>query len=526
MSFARTFNRKLYYSTLTGSCCSNVSGTVQAACFYGGYVFVSTNSGVTWTQTSAPLANWRGICANADGTILYACAFNGSVWKSTNTGSTWTELTSLGTRKWYGICCDDGGTNALVTCFNDAAKICIITSTGSSFPTPANNNFTQGFRHCCCSADFTKLYVCCDTGEFYKSTNSGSTWTQIYTADSLNRPFTSVCCSSDGTYVYLCIYNSYTSAFGVLNSSDSGTTFGFFANSARWHFICCNRTGDTVAVCANNERIYIKTTTVGDTWISYGNILSYNNVSLTNKNSSGKNVNLITSGVDFVTLSETVATSFNINNISNGIPTGFISSFIGTTNSADNTTSNDPPGWIIANGLVRTNGSDGKYNNLINLGIGVGVLNGNYTPIDLRASMMRGIGDQTYNNVFSVNYDGPANLNTFVSQRMITHNHTASLAAHTHDLKVSISGTEYDITGGGNYNSTGTNAAPKFGLFAINGLDTNDGYDQTTGELNLVVVEAMNVGSATPTITINNNSSNTGSNIYPVNYGVHWIIKL
>lgn len=142
--------------------------------------------------------------------------------------------------------------------------------------------------------------------------------------------------------------------------------------------------------------------------------------------------------------------------------------------------------------------------------------------------MMRGIGNQTYNNgVFSVNYAGPTNLNTYNSQQMKNHNHSATLAEHTHDLKASISGTEYDVSDGGQTNPlSGTNASPRFGLLAINGVDTNDGFDQSTSELYLETVFAMGVGSATPTITIDNNTSNTGTNIFPVNYGVHWIIKL
>lgn len=222
------------------------------------------------------------------------------------------------------------------------------------------------------------------------------------------------------------------------------------------------------------------------------------------------------------------STTFNVNNIYNGVPTGMISSYIGTTTSAADTTTNDPPGWVIANGQLRTNGSDGRYNNLINLSIGSGTLNGNYTPVDLRASMMRGIGNQTYNNgVFSVNYVGPTNVNTYNSQQMKIHNHVATLAEHTHDLKASINGTEYDLTDGGQTNpASGTSASPKFGLLAINGVDTNDGFDQTTAELDVENVYSMDVSGATPTITIDNNTSNTGTNIFPVNYGVHWIMKL
>jgi hypothetical protein len=219
---------------------------------------------------------------------------------------------------------------------------------------------------------------------------------------------------------------------------------------------------------------------------------------------------------------------YNINGVFNGFLPGMVCPFIGNTNSSATTTTSDPSGWIIANGQQRTNGSDGRYNGLIALGIGTGVANGaNYTPIDLRASDMRGIGSQTYNDgTVSVAYSGPSTIGTFNEQKTKTHNHTATMGEHTHDLKVKSGGNTYDVTGGGNYSSTGTSANPVFGLFAINGLDTQDGFDQTTGELNLVAVENMNVQSATPSITIDNNTSYASAQTFPVNYGVHWIMKL
>jgi hypothetical protein len=219
---------------------------------------------------------------------------------------------------------------------------------------------------------------------------------------------------------------------------------------------------------------------------------------------------------------------YNVNNVFNGFLPGMVCPFIGNTNSSATTTTSDPPGWIIANGQTRNNGSDGRYNSLVGLGIGIGTLNGaNYTPVDLRATDMRGIGSQTYDDgTFSVTYSGPITLGTFNEQKTKTHNHTASLASHTHDLTVTSAGTEYNVTGGGQTANTGTSSNPVFGLFAMNGVDTNNGFDQTSGELNLVEVVSMNVGNATPTITIDNNTSKTSAQTFPVNYGVHWMMKL
>ena len=220
------------------------------------------------------------------------------------------------------------------------------------------------------------------------------------------------------------------------------------------------------------------------------------------------------------------SSTFNVNHIYNGVPAGMITSYIGTTSFESNTIANDPPGWVIANGVSRTN--DGRYNNLITLGIGSGTLytgtNTTYTPVNLKASMLRGISTQTYE---TITYGGPT-LNSFDSQKTKAHTHGFTVAAHTHELVVKrISGgvtTEYPVNGGG-AGLTGTSSNPVFGLAAMNSYDTNDGFDDTTGELNLEDVRVLTIDSTVTTVSINNNNQNNGDT-FPVNFGVHWIIKL
>lgn len=226
--------------------------------------------------------------------------------------------------------------------------------------------------------------------------------------------------------------------------------------------------------------------------------------------------------------------TFNVGGIYNGVQPGMITSYIGTTNSDPATITADPPGWVIANGQQRTNGSDGRYNNLIELGIGEGILTknaANYTPISLRASMLRGIKTQNYDKGASgsqvtITYNGPANLGDKVEQKFQKHKHSYTIAEHTHDLRVDYYDKEYPLDGGGATTQTGTAENPKFGLFAINGLNTNDGYGSKSGWINIDKVYAINPGNTSIQIDSSNNTANIGNNIFPVNYGVHWIIKL
>ena len=56
----------------------------------------------------------------------------------------------------------------------------------------------------------------------------------------------------------------------------------------------------------------------------------------------------------------------------------------------------NPDGWVIADGVTRTDGATGKYNNLITMGIGTGTANAaNYTPPDYRGYFIRGANKGT-----------------------------------------------------------------------------------------------------------------------------------
>jgi hypothetical protein len=82
-------------------------GTIQTAVVFSGYIWVSTDSGATWTQKATSL-NWYGIAMSSDGTIQTAVVYGGYIWVSTDSGATWTQkATSL---NWRGIAMSSDGT--------------------------------------------------------------------------------------------------------------------------------------------------------------------------------------------------------------------------------------------------------------------------------------------------------------------------------------------------------------------------------------------------------------------------------
>jgi hypothetical protein len=79
-------------------CSSN--GTLIIACVLNEYVYISTDSGTTWTQqTSLGIKNWKSVACSSSGTKMAACADNDKVYIYTN--STWTPVSSV--KNWISV---------------------------------------------------------------------------------------------------------------------------------------------------------------------------------------------------------------------------------------------------------------------------------------------------------------------------------------------------------------------------------------------------------------------------------------
>src|SRR5262249_46429458 len=95
-----------------GAVATSVDGrTIVAAAYRQGYfdptpapIYVSTNAGGSWTQTSAPTNGWSGVACSADGLRLVAVrgfgwfdapnSGRGSIYTSPDAGATWTPATA------------------------------------------------------------------------------------------------------------------------------------------------------------------------------------------------------------------------------------------------------------------------------------------------------------------------------------------------------------------------------------------------------------------------------------------------
>jgi hypothetical protein len=168
----------------------------------------------------------------------------------------------------------------------------------------------------------------------------------------------------------------------------------------------------------------------------------------------------------------------------------------------------DPDGWVICNGAQRTNGSDGKYNNLIAASIGSWTANtANYTPPDYRGAFLRGTGTNGTDTTYSGGSVGTKQLHA--TQK---HTHSVTDNGHKHTLIVGWDGAIND------------RVTTFFQTRTYNrGQYTSPGYPNPESSI------SMENAYSNITVNASTNSDNFISNdneTRPYNYGVNWIIKL
>jgi len=201
--------------------------------------------------------------------------------------------------------------------------------------------------------------------------------------------------------------------------------------------------------------------------------------------------------------------AFKINGQSASSPIGFILAYMGT---------DAPEGWIFCDGVQRTNGQDGRYNNLIAAKIGSGTANANYTPPNMINQLLRGasssIGAAGGSDTVSLTTDNlPSHTHNVTDP---SHNHTVKDPGHIHNASTTMDNTMYwDKT---DQNNTG---------FGYSNWEDNTGIDNyettITKEFSNISCKKNKMG----TIVVSSIGITTPSsiNIIPEYINVNFIIK-
>jgi len=148
-------------------------------------IYLSTNSGATWTISSAPIENWAAVASSADGSKLVAANSSERIYTSTNAGATWVSNT-IANAYWRSVASSADGRRlsaaALVEVNGEDpfGRIYISTDAGASWmATGAPSNYWASIAS---SADGTRL-VCAAVGGYpsrpqsiFTSTDGGASW--------------------------------------------------------------------------------------------------------------------------------------------------------------------------------------------------------------------------------------------------------------------------------------------------------------------------------------------------------------
>ncbi len=74
----------------------------------GGGLYISHDSGATWTAANVPVAAWYAVASSADGTVLMATLMPGAIYSSRDSGATWSRA-PLKYAWWQGVACSANG---------------------------------------------------------------------------------------------------------------------------------------------------------------------------------------------------------------------------------------------------------------------------------------------------------------------------------------------------------------------------------------------------------------------------------
>ncbi len=231
------------------SVASDSDGSNLIACNYGGRLYTSSDSGVTWTERQPAgdsNLNWACVASDSDGSNLIAGVYGGRIYTSSDSGVNWTERRPDGDSNfnWKGVASDSDGSN-LIVCAN-GGKTYISSDNGVTWTNadPTGSGSTVYWKSVASNNDGSKLIVLYSSGHgtsAFVSTDSGATWAQVYL--SANDLY-SVNMSSNGQHIFI------GNKINLEKSINTGSSFSTI-KPAKYAFVIYK--DDVFSGCIENE---------------------------------------------------------------------------------------------------------------------------------------------------------------------------------------------------------------------------------------------------------------------------------
>lgn len=191
---------------------SSDNGLVLVAVASFGYIYVSNDGGITWSQKGLA-KNWSGVACSSDGAKIMAVENQeGLFYISTDSGATWVAKQPFGSVPLSSVACSSDGQKIIVAArgiFNPTigeittggGYIYTSNDGGTTWTTSNNSSGVGWWWKVSCSADGTKLSAITYASTpgpqsgLYISSDGGQTWTQSRSTD---KQWYTILCSSDG----------------------------------------------------------------------------------------------------------------------------------------------------------------------------------------------------------------------------------------------------------------------------------------------------------------------------------------
>jgi photosystem II stability/assembly factor-like uncharacterized protein len=221
---------------------SSADGTILLAGDYL-YIYISTNSGNTWFRShNAPQDYWFSIACSADGNKMVAAPYydiTGNpqpIYLSKDTGTTWTAATTP-SNHWTAVASSADG--SVLFALPSQGPIYLSTNSGTTW----TSNSTVGYWvSAACSADGKKAVAVANPGLLYTSTNSGVAWSSHFVAGA-GTGFGSVASSADGKSLVAVGYQGNTPIFVSTNSGNSWVRQTNASLIALWNAVASSADG-------------------------------------------------------------------------------------------------------------------------------------------------------------------------------------------------------------------------------------------------------------------------------------------
>jgi hypothetical protein len=268
---AVVYNEFIYLSTNSGvswvsppvspskkwlSIASSGDGSRYVAGTENDFIFMSNDSGQGWSGRALPGARiWTGVASSLDGTNLVAVAWNaGPVYTSADAGETWQLRSGAGNRNWSAVASSGDGTNIVAS---TTVGVFVSRDRGSSW----GNTLQGNFNAVASSQDGQRLVAGANGGTIYTSIDGGTNW--VKRDGSGSHSWRTITCSADGAII------AATSPDGISISVDGGGAWALRATARDWRAITCTPDAGLFAAAAFGSQIFtsqpsiFRTTTVG-----------------------------------------------------------------------------------------------------------------------------------------------------------------------------------------------------------------------------------------------------------------------